>query len=63
MILAELSDGALDAKAVAMLGVLAACGAVMRLPNGGLTGFEEVYQVIERSCRGLLAYLRNGTEG
>ncbi len=39
---AELADGALDAKAVALLGVLAACGAALRLP-GGVAGFEPVF--------------------
>jgi energy-coupling factor transport system substrate-specific component len=43
VILAELSDGALDAKAVALLGVLAGVGAVMRLPSGGITGFEPLF--------------------
>jgi energy-coupling factor transport system substrate-specific component len=43
VVLAELSEGALDAKAVAMLGVLGAVGAVMRLPNGGITGFEPLF--------------------
>ncbi len=39
VIVAELADGALDAKAVALLGVLAACGAALRLP-GGVTGLR-----------------------
>jgi energy-coupling factor transport system substrate-specific component len=43
VVLAELSDGALDAKAVALLGVLSAIGAVMRLPSGGVTGFEPLF--------------------
>lgn len=43
VLLAELADGALDAKAVALLGVLAACGAAMRLPSGGVAGFEPVF--------------------
>lgn len=43
VVLAELGAGALDAKAVALLGVLAACGAVLRLPNGGMTGFEPLF--------------------
>ena len=43
VLLAELADGALDAKAVALLGVLAACGAALRLPSGGLAGFEPVF--------------------
>ena len=43
VILAELADGSLDAKAVALLGVLAACGAALRLPSGGVAGFEPVF--------------------
>ena len=43
VVLAELADGALDAKAVALLGVLAACGAALRLPSGGVAGFEPVF--------------------
>jgi energy-coupling factor transport system substrate-specific component len=42
VVVAELADGALDAKAVALLGVLAACGAALRLP-GGVTGFEPMF--------------------
>jgi energy-coupling factor transport system substrate-specific component len=44
VIVAEMADGALDAKAVALLGVLAACGAALRLP-GGVTGFEPMFFV------------------
>ena len=43
VILAELADGSLDAKSVALLGVLAATGAVLRLPSGGVAGFEPVF--------------------
>jgi energy-coupling factor transport system substrate-specific component len=43
VILAELADGSLDSKAVALLGVLAACGAALRLPSGGVAGFEPVF--------------------
>ena len=43
VVLAELAEGALDAKAVALLGVLAACGAALRLPSGGVAGFEPVF--------------------
>jgi len=43
IVIAELADGTIDAKAVALLGVLAACGAVLRLPSGGLAGFEPVF--------------------
>lgn len=42
VIVSEIADGSLDAKAVAMLGVLAACGAALRLP-GGVAGFEPVF--------------------
>ena len=43
ILLSELADGALDAKAVAMLGVLVACGAVLRAPTTGVTGFTGVF--------------------
>ena len=43
VILAELADGSLDATSVALLGVLAASGAVLRLPSGGVAGFEPVF--------------------
>lgn len=43
IVVAELAEGALDAKAIALLGVLAACGAALRLPGGGAAGFEPVF--------------------
>lgn len=43
IVVAELASGAIDAKAVALLGVLAACGAILRLPSGGVAGFEPVF--------------------
>ena len=43
VVLAEIADGALDAKAVAVLGVLAACGAALRLPATGVAGFEPIF--------------------
>jgi energy-coupling factor transport system substrate-specific component len=43
ILLSELADGALDAKAVAMLGVLVACGAALRAPSTGVTGFTGVF--------------------
>jgi energy-coupling factor transport system substrate-specific component len=43
VLFAELSDGSLDAKGVAMLGVLAACGAAMRPLGAGVTGFNAVF--------------------
>jgi len=42
IVLAELADGTLDAKSVAMLGVLGACGCALRIP-GGVSGFEPVF--------------------
>jgi len=43
IVVAELAEGSLDAKAVALLGVLAACGAALRLSGGGAAGFEPVF--------------------
>jgi energy-coupling factor transport system substrate-specific component len=43
VLLSELADGALDAKAVAVLGVLVACGAALRTPATGVTGFTGVF--------------------
>ncbi len=43
ILLAELANGALDAKAVAILGVLVACGAALRAPTTGVTGFTGVF--------------------
>jgi energy-coupling factor transport system substrate-specific component len=46
VLLAELSEGGLDAKAIAILGVLVACGAVLRAPVTGVTGFTGVVFLI-----------------
>ena len=43
IVLSELADGTLDAKAIAVLGVLTACGAMLRLPSGGVTGFTPLF--------------------
>jgi energy-coupling factor transport system substrate-specific component len=43
VVLGELAEGALDAKAVALLGVLAACGAALRVPSPAAAGFEPVF--------------------
>ena len=51
IIVAELGDGSLDAKAVALLGVLAAIGAALRLPSGGVAGFEPVFFLLVPSGR------------
>lgn len=52
IVLAEVAEGALDTKAVALLGVLAACGTALRLP-GGVTGFEPVFFLLLPAGRGL----------
>jgi energy-coupling factor transport system substrate-specific component len=43
IVLGEIADGSLDAKAVALLGILAACGAALRVPQPGVAGFEPVF--------------------
>ena len=43
VVLAELADGGMDAKAVAMLGVLAAVGAALRPLGAGTAGIETVF--------------------
>ncbi len=43
VLLAELSSGGIDSKAIAVLGVLIACGAALRLPGTGITGFTPVF--------------------
>jgi len=44
-ILGEMTAGRLDAKAVALLGVLAAVGTALRIPTGGVAGLELVFFV------------------
>ncbi len=46
VVLAELSDDGIDAKAVAMLGVLSAVGSVVRLLGAGTGGVEPVFFLI-----------------
>jgi energy-coupling factor transport system substrate-specific component len=43
VVLSELAEGGMDAKAVAMLGVLAAVGAALRPLGTGVAGFEPVF--------------------
>ena len=43
VVLAELSDGGMDAKALAMLGVLSAIGAALRPLGAGTAGIETVF--------------------
>jgi energy-coupling factor transport system substrate-specific component len=51
IVLAEVSEGALDAKAVSMLALLAACGAALRVPSPGVAGFEPVFFLLVLSGR------------
>jgi energy-coupling factor transport system substrate-specific component len=46
VVLAEISDGGLDAKAVAMLGVLSAVGAAIRPLGAGTAGIEVVFFLV-----------------
>ena len=43
VVVSELIEGKLDAKAIALLGVLAACGSALRLPGGVVPGFEPLF--------------------
>ncbi|MCC5948720.1 MAG: ECF transporter S component [Nitriliruptoraceae bacterium] len=43
VVLAELNEGGMDAKTVAMLGVLAAVGAALRPLGTGVAGFEPIF--------------------
>lgn len=42
----ELADARVDAKAIAVLGVLTACGSVLRLPSLGLSGFTPMFMLL-----------------
>lgn len=43
IVISDVADGGFDAKAVALLGVLAACGTALRLAGAGVSGFEAVF--------------------
>jgi len=43
VVLAELAEGGIDAKAIALLGVLTACGAALRTLGGDVTGASPVF--------------------
>jgi energy-coupling factor transport system substrate-specific component len=53
VVLAELGEGALDAKAVAVLGVLAGVGAALRPLSGGATGFSFEFVLLILAGRAL----------
>lgn len=46
VVLAEVSEGGIDAKAVALLGVLTAVAAALRPLSGGVTGFQPMFVVL-----------------
>jgi energy-coupling factor transport system substrate-specific component len=52
-VFAEIADGGMDAKAVAVLGVLAGVGAVLRPLSGGATGFTFVFLLVLLGGRAL----------
>lgn len=51
IVLAELSEGAIDAKAVALLGILAACFAALRVASPGINGFEPEWFLLILAAR------------
>src|ERR1700728_2531376 len=51
IVMAELSEGAIDAKAVALLGILAACFAALRVPSPGINGVEPEWFLLVLSAR------------
>ncbi len=51
IVMAELSEGAIDAKAVALLGILAACYAALRVASPGINGFEPEWFLLILSAR------------
>ena len=53
VLLAEIADGGLDVKAVAVLGVLAAVGAALRPLGGGVAGIEPVFFLLILAGRAL----------
>jgi energy-coupling factor transport system substrate-specific component len=53
VVLAEVADGGMDAKSVAVLGVLAAVGAALRPLGGGVAGFEPVFFLLVLAGRAL----------
>jgi len=51
IVMAELSEGGIDAKAVALLGILAACFAALRLASPGIDGFEPEWFLLVLAAR------------
>lgn len=53
VVLAEVADGGMDVKSVAVLGVVAAVGAALRPLGGGAAGFEPVFFLLVLAGRAL----------
>ena len=53
VVLAQIADGGMDAKAIAMLGVLAAVIAALRPLGGGTAGLEPIWVVLILGARAL----------
>lgn len=51
VVLAELAEGGIDSKAIALLGVLAACGAALRTIGGDVTGASPVFFLLMPAAR------------
>lgn len=51
IVLAELSEGGIDSKAVAVLGVLTACGSALRIPGGAVSGFSPMFFLLLPAAR------------
>ena len=51
IVVAELSEGGIDAKAIALLGILAACFATLRIASPGIDGFEPEWFLLILSGR------------
>jgi energy-coupling factor transport system substrate-specific component len=46
VVLSEIADGIMDARSIAVLGVLSAVAAVLRPLSGGVTGFQPMFVVV-----------------
>ncbi len=51
IVIAELSEGGIDAKAIALLGILAACFAALRIASPGIDGFEPEWFLLVLAAR------------
>jgi energy-coupling factor transport system substrate-specific component len=51
IVMAELSEGGIDAKAIALIGILAACFAALRVASPGIDGFEPEWFLLVLAAR------------